>query len=79
MQLNLPRELETRLERVAEQRGIALDVLALEALERAADYDEWFIREVEKGQAAVDKGRVLTHEEMGARLERLLAEKQQRR
>ena len=67
-----------RLARMAEQRGIAVDVLALEALERAADHDEWFIREVEKGQRAIDEGRVLTHEEVGARLERLLIQKQQR-
>jgi len=79
MELNLPPELEARLERVAEQRGIALDALALEALQREADYDEWFIREVEKGQASIDEGRVLTHEEVGARLDRLLAEKHQRR
>lgn len=68
MELHLSPDLEIRLTRVAELRGIPLDALALEALERAADYDEWFIREVEKGHKAVDEGRVLTHEEVGARL-----------
>ena len=40
------------------------------------DYDEWFIREVEKGLASADRGALLTHEQVGARLERLLAGKQ---
>ena len=79
MELHLSRELEARLTTVAEQRGIAVDTLAIEALERAADYEEWFNREVEKGQKALDEGRVLTHEEVGARLERLIAKKQQPR
>ncbi len=43
------------------------------------DYDEWFIREVEKGVAAADSGELLTHEEVGTRLERLLAEKRSSR
>jgi predicted transcriptional regulator len=51
-------------------------VLAQEAIEHFVDYDEWFIREVEKGLAQIDRGELLTHEEVGARLERLIAEKQ---
>jgi predicted transcriptional regulator len=78
MELHLSPDLETRLARVAEQRGVTLDALALEALERAADYDEWFIREVEKGQKAIEEGRILTHEEVGLRLERILIHKQRR-
>jgi len=37
-------------------------------LARAAD--RRFLREVEKGLAQVERGEVLTHEEVGARLER---------
>jgi predicted transcriptional regulator len=29
------------------------------------DYDEWFIREVEKGLAAADSGEFIDHEEIG--------------
>jgi predicted transcriptional regulator len=43
------------------------------------DYDEWFLREVEKGLAAADRGELLTHEEVGARLEALLIEKNSNR
>jgi predicted transcriptional regulator len=70
MELDLPVELESRLLRVAEQRGIALDVLAREALERVADHEEWFVAEVEKGLAALDCEQFLSHEEVGLRLNR---------
>jgi len=53
-----------------------MEAIAQEAIERVVDYDGWFIREVEKGLASADRGDLLTHEEVGARLERLLAEKQ---
>jgi predicted transcriptional regulator len=39
------------------------------------DYDEWFIREVEKGLAQIERGELLTHEQVGERLEKLLTEK----
>ena len=50
-----------------------------EAIERAVDYDDWFIREVDKGLAQIDAGQVLTHDAMGARLEQKVAEYQSRR
>jgi predicted transcriptional regulator len=78
MELNLPPELETKLARAADRRGIAAETLAREAIERAVDYDDWFTREVEKGLAQINRGEVLTHEEVGARLEKRLAEKQPR-
>jgi hypothetical protein len=37
------------------------------AIERLVDYDDWFVREVEKGLAQVDAGHTPTHE-VGARL-----------
>jgi predicted transcriptional regulator len=54
-------------------------LLAREAIERFVDYDEWFVREVEKGLASADRGAVLTHEEASARLERQIALKQSQR
>ena len=42
------------------------------------DYDEWFISEVEKGLAQIERGEVLTHEAVGARMEKLLIDKQSR-
>jgi hypothetical protein len=33
-------------------------------------YDEWFIREVEKGLAAADRGEFIEHEEIGKLIDR---------
>ena len=74
MELNVPPDLETKLARAADRRGMAAEALVLEAIERAVEYDDWFLREVEKGLAQIERGDVLTHEEVGARLERRLTE-----
>jgi len=76
MELNVPPDLETKLARVADRRGIAAETLVLEAIERAVEYDDWFLREVEKGLAQIERGKVLTHEDVGARLEKRLTLKQ---
>ena len=74
MELNVPPDLETKLARAADRRGMAAEALVLEAIERAVEYDDWFLSEVEKGLAQIERGDVLTHEEVGARLERRLTE-----
>jgi len=74
--VNLDPELQAKLARLAAVEGREPDTLVQEAVRRLVDYDHWFIGEVEKGLAQIGRGAVLTHEEVGARLERLLAEKQ---
>jgi predicted transcriptional regulator len=74
MELHLSSELESKLAAAASRRGMSVEVLAREALERALEYDEWFLREVETGLVEVDAGQTLTHEAMGMRLERKLAD-----
>jgi predicted transcriptional regulator len=69
---------QAKLARLAAERGRDAEGLAREAIERFVDYDEWFINEVEKGLAQIDRGEVLKHEEVGARIEKLLTEKQSR-
>jgi predicted transcriptional regulator len=41
-----------------------------EAIEGFVDYDEWFLREVEKGLAAADRGELIDHEEIGTLINR---------
>jgi toxin ParE1/3/4 len=48
---------------------VSPDVLIREAIKRAVAYDDWFIREVEKGLAQIDAGQVLTHDAVGSRLD----------
>ena len=40
------------------------------------NYDEWFLAEVEKGMAQIERGQTLAHEEAGARLDKYLTRKQ---
>ena len=79
MEVNPSPDLEGKLARAAGRRGVTADVLVREAIERAVDYDDWFVREVEKGLAQIDAGQVLTHEAVGDRLEQKLTEHHSRR
>lgn len=79
MELHLSPELEGKLALAADRRGVSVDALAREALERAVDYDDWFIREVESGLAQVATGQTLTHDAVGDRLAKKLAEHDARR
>lgn len=59
--------------------ALSVEVLAREALERAVGYDDWFISEVETGLSQVDAGQTLTHDAVGERLAKKLAEHDARR
>jgi predicted transcriptional regulator len=78
MNIQLDPEIEAKLARLAAQRGHDAEALAREAIERFVDHQEWFVREVEKGLAQATRGEVLTHEEVGARLEKSLTEMRSR-
>jgi predicted transcriptional regulator len=74
MELHLSPELEGKLAQAADRRGVSVEVLAREALERAVDYDDWFLREVETGLSQIDAGQTLTHDAVGARIAKTLAD-----
>lgn len=78
MEVKLTRELQAKLEEAAAQQGRDAESLVQEAVQRLVDYDAWFVREVEKGLAEIERGEVLEHDEVGARLEQLISEKQRR-
>jgi predicted transcriptional regulator len=75
MQVTLSAELQAKLARIAQERGTNPQDVAREAIERLV-YDERFVHEVEKGLAQIDGGQTLSHEEVGARLNKHLAGKQ---
>lgn len=70
MEVHLTPELEAKLIRMAAQQGRDTETLAREAIERFVTYDEWFLREVEKGVAAADAGEFVEHEEIGKIIQR---------
>lgn len=65
MEVNLNPGLQAKLARLAADRGSDAGTLVQEAVERFVDYDEWFLREVEKGIAAADRGELIDHEDVG--------------
>jgi predicted transcriptional regulator len=63
-------DLQAKLIRLAAEQGRDTKALVREAVERFVNYDEWFIREVEKGLAAADRGEWIGHEEIGKLIDR---------
>ena len=76
MEVHRTPDVEAKLARLAAEQGRNAQALAQEAIEHFVDYDEWFIREVQKGVEQIDRGELLMHEEVGERLEKLIARKQ---
>lgn len=66
MEVHLTPDLQAKLARLAAEQGRDLQALVLEAVERLVDYDDWFLREVEKGLSAADRGEIIEHEDIGA-------------
>jgi predicted transcriptional regulator len=61
MDVPLNPDLQAKLSRLAAQQGRASEALVVEAVERMVNYDEWFLREVDKGLAAADRGELVDH------------------
>ena len=65
MEVDFTPDLQAKLARLASEQGRDTKALVREAVERLVNHDEWFIREVEKGLAAADRGELIEHEEIG--------------
>ena len=70
MEVLLKPELASKLSRIAEDQGRSTEALVEEAVERLVDYDDWFLREVQKGLDAADRGELLEHEDVRALIDR---------
>ena len=69
MNLQVPPELEAKLDRLAAETGRTVDQVALDLLVSSIDHDEWFRREVEKGRLSAREGRLLDHDEVASRID----------
>lgn len=65
MNIPLSPDLQAKLSRLAAKQGRPADTLVIEAVERLVNYDEWFMREVEEGLAAADRGILVEHDAVG--------------
>jgi predicted transcriptional regulator len=59
MDLQVPPELEEKLNRLAAQTGRTVDQVALDLLTNSVEHDEWFRSEIEKGRFSASEGRLL--------------------
>ena len=51
---------------------------AKQLVESYMDHDAWFRQQVQKGLDQLERGEVLTHEEVGLRIERLIDAKRKK-
>jgi predicted transcriptional regulator len=75
MEVQFSADLQTKLSRIALEQGRDSAALVVEAVERMVNYDEWFLAEVDRGLAQIESGQTLSHEEVGARLDKYLTQK----
>lgn len=72
MEVHLNRDQLSKLAQLANEKGRAADILAQEAISRYLEEEARFIEAVKLGEVELERGNYLTHEEVGARVERLL-------
>ena len=72
MDVRFSPELEAKLADIAARTGRQAGELIQAAVSRLVDEESRFLESVEGGFASLDRGEYVTHEEVGARLERLL-------
>ena len=60
---------QAKLSRMAAAQGRATEPLVQDAVERLLHFDEWFLREVDKGLAAADRGKFVEHDEVRGMIE----------
>ena len=79
MEIHLTPEKEALLRQVAARTGQDAVEVIQEAVDRLLDHDTWFMQEVEKGISQAAKGDFIEHDEVVARIEKRLNDKQSHR
>jgi predicted transcriptional regulator len=74
MVIDLGPEKEARLAEVASQRGVETDELVRHVLLRYLEDDQRFIAAVNVGLTAADRGDLVAHDEVWAKVESILQE-----
>ena len=64
MEVRLNPDLQAKLAELASQQGRDTEELVIDAVERMVNYDQWFVREVQKGITAADRGELVDQEEV---------------
>jgi predicted transcriptional regulator len=71
MEVHFSPELQAKIESVAAENRRDADQYIQQLVENYLDHDTWFRQKVTKSLARLDSDEYLTHEEMGARLQKM--------
>ena len=71
MEVHFTPDLQAKLDRVAAENRRDADEYVQQLVEDYVDHDAWFRQKVTASLGQLDRGEFLTHEEMGARLEKM--------
>lgn len=71
MEVHLGSDQFSKLAQLARDRGRSPDVLAQEAIDRYLEEEARFLEAVKLGEAELERGEYLTHDEVGDRVQRL--------
>ncbi|MGH9585259.1 MAG: CopG family ribbon-helix-helix protein [Bryobacteraceae bacterium] len=72
MEAHFDPDLQARLVQRATQQGRDADEVVQDLVARCFEEEDRFVEAVKRGEAALDRGEFLTHEQVGARLRRFL-------
>jgi predicted transcriptional regulator len=78
MEIHLTPEKEALLRQLADRTGQDTAQVVQEAVDRLLDHDTWSNSEVEKGQLQAAEGKLIEHDELVARIEKRMQERQSR-
>jgi predicted transcriptional regulator len=76
MEIKISPELQVKRDRLAAAQGRDRESLVREAVERLVGYNDWFVREVEKGLAQIERGELKDHQEVVRKLDELIKQRQ---
>jgi predicted transcriptional regulator len=70
MEVRLDPDLQAKLAQLASKQGRDTEELIADAVERMVNFDQWFMREVEKGISAADRGELVDHNDVQKLIDR---------
>ncbi|MFN7925438.1 MAG: hypothetical protein U0Q16_35390 [Bryobacteraceae bacterium] len=72
MKVQFPPDVHVRLAQRAAQQGMNTSEVVQDVVARYLDEEDRFAEAVQRGEAALERGEFLTHEQVGDRLRRFL-------
>jgi predicted transcriptional regulator len=70
MEVPLTPDQQAKLSRMASAQGRAAEALVQEAVDHLLNYNDWFLREVDKGLVAANRGEFVEHDDIRKMIDR---------